>query len=408
MLKVWADGVLSGRLDHAGTDARRCAFAYDPSARPSEAVSLTMPLKLAGYEYPDGLHPVFQMNLPEGRLREVLERRFRKTVPGFDDLSLLQIVGPAQIGRLRYGEAPAVAGGTQQIQSVAEILAYEGAEDLFADLVERFATSSGVSGVQPKVLVRDERAWSLSGDGRRSLTVRGATHIVKTWDADEFPELAANEFFCLQVAKQAGLPVPAHALSDNGRFLIVERFDLDADGRYLGFEDGCVLQGLPVAAKYDGSYEALAQTLARFVSPDSRPQTLAFLFRLLAVCCAVRNGDAHLKNFGVVYQAPGLPVACAPAYDIVTTQVYLPRDVMALTLDGRKSWPSAKVLLGFGERHCALSRAKAREIMGKLADAVADVGARMQEETKLRAGFRPIAAEMRRIWEQGVKRSLVE
>ena len=164
MLKVWADGVLSGRLDHAGTDARRCAFAYDPSARPSEAVSLTMPLKLAGYEYPDGLHPVFQMNLPEGRLREVLERRFRKTVPGFDDLSLLQIVGPAQIGRLRYGEAPAVAGGTQQIQSVAEILAYEGAEDLFADLVERFATSSGVSGVQP-------RCWcATSAPGRCQVT----------------------------------------------------------------------------------------------------------------------------------------------------------------------------------------------------------------------------------------------
>ena len=74
MLKVWAGGVLSGRLDRAGTDARRCAFAYDPSARPSEAVSLTMPLTLAGYEYPDGLHPIFQMNLPEGRLREVLER----------------------------------------------------------------------------------------------------------------------------------------------------------------------------------------------------------------------------------------------------------------------------------------------------------------------------------------------
>ena len=150
---------------------------------------------MAGYEYPDGLHPVFQMNLPEGRLREVLERRFRKTMPGFDDLSLLQIVGPAQIGRLRYGEEPAVAGGLPAMQSVAEILTYEGSEDLFADLVERFATSSGISGVQPKVLVRDERAWSLSGDGRRSLSVRGATHIVKTWDADEFPELAANEFF---------------------------------------------------------------------------------------------------------------------------------------------------------------------------------------------------------------------
>ena len=408
MLKVWADGVLSGRLDRVGSDPRRCAFAYDPAARPSEAVSLTMPLKLAGYEYPDGLHPVFQMNLPEGRLRAVLERRFRKTVPGFDDLALLKIVGPAQIGRLRYGEESANAGGTQPMQSVAEILAYGGAEDLFADLVERFATSSGVSGVQPKVLVRDERAWSLSGDGRRSLTVRGATHIVKTWEADEFPELAANEYFCLQVALRAGLPVPAHALSDNGRFLVVERFDLDETGRYLGFEDACVLQGLPVAAKYDASYEALAKTLACFVSPGQRLQTLAHLFRLLAVCCALRNGDAHLKNFGVVYEAPDHPVGCAPAYDIVTTQVYLPRDVMALTLDGRKSWPSAKVMLQFAQRHCGLSGAQAREILSEVADAVADVGAGMLVEAGMRGGFGPIAQAMRQVWDQGVTRSLVE
>lgn len=408
MLKVWADGVLSGRLDRAGSDPRRCAFAYDPAARPSEAVSLTMPLKLAGYEYPDGLHPVFQMNLPEGRLRALLERRFRKAVPGFDDLALLQIVGPAQIGRLRYGEESANAGGAPPMQSVAEILAYDGTEDLFADLVERFATSSGVSGVQPKVLVRDERAWSLSGDGRRSLTVRGATHIVKTWEADEFPELAANEYFCLQVALRAGLPVPAHALSDNGRFLVVERFDLDETGRYLGFEDACVLQGLPVAAKYDGSYEALAKSLACFVSSGQRLQTLAHLFRLLAVCCALRNGDAHLKNFGVVYEAPGHPVGCAPAYDIVTTQVYLPRDVMALTLDGRKSWPSAKVMLQFAERHCGLGRAHARQILTEVADVTADVGARMLVEAKLRDGFGPIAKGMRQVWDQGVKRSLVE
>lgn len=81
---------------------------------------------------------------------------------------------------------------------------------------------------------------------------------------------------------------------------------------------------------------------------------------------------------------------------------------MALTLDGRKSWPSAKVLLAFGERHCALPRALARGILNEVADAVADVGAQMLGEAKLRDGFRPIAVEMRRIWEQGVKCSLVE
>lgn len=408
MLKVWADKALSGRLDRAAADSAGCVFAYDPGAGPREAVSLTMPLKLGGYEYPDGLHPVFQMNLPEGRLREVLERRFRKLMPGFQDLSLLQIVGPAQIGRLRYGEPGNLAEGGQATQSVAEILAYEGSEDLFADLVERFAASSGISGVQPKVLVRDERAWSLSGDGRRSLTVRGATHIIKTWDKDEFPELAANEFYCLQVAARAGLAVPGHALSENGRFLVVERFDLDVDGQYLGFEDTCVLQGLPVKAKYDGSYEGLAKTLACFVTPTARVQTLEFLFRLLAVCCAVCNGDAHLKNFGVVYAAPGMPVTCAPAYDIVTTQVYLPGDVMALMLDGRKSWPSTKVLTRFAQGHCALDPTRAREILCEVADAVADIGAGMLAEAKQREGFAPVAREMRRIWDQGVKRSLVQ
>ena len=46
--------------------------------------------------------------------------------------------------------------------------------------------------------------------------------------------------------------------------------------------------------------------------------------------------------------------------------------------------------------------------MGEVADAVAEVGTRMLAEAKLRDGFRPVAAEMRQIWELGVKRSLVE
>ena len=47
-------------------------------------------------------------------------------------------------------------------------------------------------------------------------------------------------------------------------------------------------------------------------------------------------------------------------------------------------------------------------LMGEVADAVAEVGTRMLAEAKLRDGFRPVAAEMRQIWELGVKRSLVE
>lgn len=63
-----------------------------------EAVSLTMPLRNESYAY-DGLHPIFQMNLPEGVLREAIERATAKHY-GSDDLTLLTILGDHQIGRL--------------------------------------------------------------------------------------------------------------------------------------------------------------------------------------------------------------------------------------------------------------------------------------------------------------------
>src|SRR5690348_16062765 len=107
-------------------------------------------------------------------------------------------------------------------QDLKEILTYEGASDLFAHLLERFATYSGVSGVQPKVLVRDEKAPD-------KVTHRGATHIVKTFDPVEYPELAANEFICTVGAKAAGLRASRVRFSDNRRFLIVDRFDLTED-----------------------------------------------------------------------------------------------------------------------------------------------------------------------------------
>ena len=45
-------------------------------------------------------------------------------------------------------------------QSVDEILKRERGGDLFRYLLEKFASFSGISGVQPKILVRDERAFT--------------------------------------------------------------------------------------------------------------------------------------------------------------------------------------------------------------------------------------------------------
>ncbi len=69
--------------------------------------------------------------------------------------------------------------------------------DLFCYLIEKFAAFSGISGVQPKILVRDQDASSALANTEPRLlpSHRGATHIVKFWEPNEFPQLAANEYF---------------------------------------------------------------------------------------------------------------------------------------------------------------------------------------------------------------------
>ena len=74
-------------------------FSYHQDA--PEALSLTMPLRTESYAYQAGLHPVFQMNLPEGHLRQAIERATAKQY-GSDDLTMLAILGANQIGRMAY------------------------------------------------------------------------------------------------------------------------------------------------------------------------------------------------------------------------------------------------------------------------------------------------------------------
>lgn len=58
-------------------------------------------------------------------------------------------------------------------------------------------------------------------------------------------------------------------------------------------------------------------------------EDLERLFTLIVINCALRNGDAHLKNFGIVYDDVQGEARLAPVYDLVTTSVYLPKDSMA-------------------------------------------------------------------------------
>ena len=76
MIKVWTDGAEAGLLDRHET--RGSSFAYLPEVACARAVSVTMPVRLPSWTMRFGLPPIFEMNLPEGVLRERLRLAFAR------------------------------------------------------------------------------------------------------------------------------------------------------------------------------------------------------------------------------------------------------------------------------------------------------------------------------------------
>ncbi|NYF51069.1 type II toxin-antitoxin system HipA family toxin [Tunturiibacter gelidoferens] len=409
MIKVWTDSQEAGMLDRSGE--RGSSFAYSPEAPSTRAVSVTMPVRLPSWDIRFGLPPIFEMNLPEGVLRERLRLAFAKATGTFDEFDLLGVVGRSQVGRVRYTGQREQLQEDVPFQSVDEILEQRRGGDLFHYLIEKFATFSGISGVQPKILVRDEAASSALHDSghRFSESYRGATHIVKFWEQNEYPQLAANEYFCLEVAKACGLEVPSFRLSEDALALVIDRFDLRSDGTYRGFEDFCVLNARRTDEKYRGSYEtSVMKRFTQFANSPHLVEDTERLFTLIALNCALRNGDAHLKNFGIVYNDVQGEARLAPVYDLVTTSVYLPKDSMALTLNGSTRWPSVKDLQRLGETRMGGSPARITAILERIADAMSGVASTIRQYIKTRPEFGQVGSLMLAQWQVGIASSIRE
>ncbi|MDD5393576.1 MAG: type II toxin-antitoxin system HipA family toxin [Thiothrix sp.] len=399
-LDIYVQGTCSGNLGRSAVHAHTYVFSYLPDAKPQQAVSLTMPVMPDQYGYQQGVHPIFQMNLPEGELRELLRNRFQKAVQNFDDLALLGIIGQSQIGRIRLAAAGSEPDSIP-LQDMQELRTYTGTEDLFSDLLQRYANYSGISGVQPKVLVRDAATVSATAQ-LEQFSYRDATHIVKAWNPERFPQLAANEYFCMQAARKAGLETPDVELVAQGRLLIVKRFDLDGKGGYRGFEDFCVLNGLATDDKYVGSYQDIAQRIRQFVSPHRVHEALEQFFLSLALTCAVRNGDAHLKNFGVLYDDPEGEVQFAPAFDIVSTTPYIPNDTLALLFGGSKSFPERKALLIFARQFCNINERRASRLLEWVAHGLEATLPELQAYQRENPAFVAIGERIQAVWKQGI------
>ncbi|WP_060826134.1 type II toxin-antitoxin system HipA family toxin [Sulfurospirillum cavolei] len=326
-------------------------FDYTTNAQDT-FVSLSMPVRTKSYVNPK-LHPIFEMHLPEGYLLSIIKKHFSK-ITKTDDFGLLHLMAHSIKGRLTYE-----ADDTQEETTLSlDALLHPKSETLFDELVSRFALNSPLSGVQPKVLAKV----------RDKVTLPLQEYIVKSW-GDEYPHLALNEFYCMKVIKYAGIEVPEFYLSDDNKLFIMKRFDIKDDDSYLGFEDMCVLQARQADEKYEGSYEHIAKSIKTFVSPKHKKKALRDFFKMMVINTLVQNGDAHLKNFGVLYENIQ-NIWLAPAYDVVCTTLYIQKDIPALYLLGSKKWWSKAFLLRFGKESCELSSSETLTLYDECVEAL--------------------------------------
>ncbi|MGQ0778449.1 MAG: HipA domain-containing protein [Pseudonocardiales bacterium] len=101
----------------------------------------------------------------------------------------------------------------------------------------------------------------------------------------------------------------------------VRRFDRTDDREPVHIEDLAQVRNVYPDYKYRGNYE----TVAALVYRGRDIAALREFARRLAFTVLISNGDAHLKNWSLIYPDGRIP-RLAPAYDLVSTAFYLGND----------------------------------------------------------------------------------
>lgn len=345
-LKVFINKTHSGTLSF---ENEQYVFNYKESA--SSVVSLTMPIRSASWNSKK-LHPIFQMNMPEGALKETIKNYFSK-IQTMDDINILRLIGPYMLGRVKFEKIPS----NIEDLKLDDIL-NTSSQNLFDELLKKFAIRSGVSGVQPKLLLQ----------AHDKTTMKFEHFIVKSWE-ENYPNLALNEYFCMKACSYAGLPTPEFYISNDFKMFIMKRFDIQ-DDKYLGFEDMCVLTGRGTEQKYNGSYEECIRVIKDIISAKKRKESIKIFFKAMIMNHLLKNGDGHLKNYGILYENDFEDSDLAPIYDVITTTIYLKNDIPALRLSDGKLWWKEKTYKTFAKQSCGLSNSEYNLILDECKQAV--------------------------------------
>ncbi|MBN8727677.1 MAG: HipA domain-containing protein [Xanthomonadales bacterium] len=376
----------------------RSSMTYHPGVAVDDFVSLTMHVRPEPYLWDDTLHPIFQMNLPEGYLLQVLQEQFGPVI-GASPMALLSVIGRNMIGRVQVAPPGAKLDEPAKPVDVAGLLQGDNSEEAFAELVRQHATS-GVSGVVPKFLDSNAERARIGPHAKTTLLTH--RHIIKG-SSRLVPFVSLNEHLCMQVTRRV-MPAAATEVSRDGQALVVQRFDVDEGGaRLWGMEDFCALLGLRPAAKYETTWERIARAVRDHVPIANRPGVFRGMATLLLLAHALRNADCHAKNLALRYTRRD-DVHLAPAYDMITTAAYpeYAGNPPAVAFMGRKTWDPGRNLQTFLAATFGLPVREQVDIVDQIATAVAEVGPEVRQAMTEHPGFVEIGKRMLLAWQEGL------
>lgn len=336
-LVVWSDQRIAGELsiDRGGA----MHFTYSPDyLADSAAAPLSHALPKQVEPFGDALcKAVFGGLLPEEGQRTAIARALG--VSPDNPFRLLAALGGDVAGALAFlaeGEAPPDAPRGEPTHPLDDselaalidrlprvpMLAGEGGARL---------SLAGAQGKLPVVLINGAIAVPRIGEP--------STHLIKP-EPDRFPGLAANEAFCLALARTVGLDAAMAAWQEvaGKPYLLVARYDrLDRNGHTtrLHQEDFAQALGVPSNRKYasEGG-PTFRDCFALVRQATSRPAREVLKLADAAIFnVIIGNADAHAKNYSMLRRDNG-EVVLAPLYDLVATHM----------------WPelSAKLAMRFG------------------------------------------------------------
>jgi serine/threonine-protein kinase HipA len=291
-------------------------FEQDLTARQHPGHRFAMPWDPAALAL--RLPPWFSNLLPEGPLRQWIADD--RGVSADREMELLAQVGhdlPGAVQVIPEGDVPSLdvgRGHDEEIQPATTSPRQPAGW--------RFSLA-GV-GLKFSMVAKDDRL-TLPAFGE------GGDWIVKMPDRI-YPEVPRNEFTMMSLAGASGIEVPPVRLVHRDEIdgipdnvwpaseewaYAVRRFDRDERRGLVHIEDLAQVRNVYPDQKYTGSF----QTVASLVYRRHDLPALAEFARRLAFIVLISNGDAHLKNWSLIYRDPRSPTL-SPAYDLVSTAPY--------------------------------------------------------------------------------------